>query len=420
LQIKLGFLIKIGFSAVTAFTKEKRGFMENKNNNYNYVIVGGGLAGASAVEGIRECNSDTSVLMIGYEPFFPYHRPPLTKGLWFGKKTLQDLFVKKDEYYTKHKIDVKHGTRVITIDPVSKSISVNTGMEYRFDKLLLATGGTPNRLGIPGGEFEGIIYYRYLDDYLSLDPLVKDFKTALIIGGGFIGTEIAEALSLKGLKITMLFPESYPCFRVFPESLGNSILGRYRDKGIVMLTNDKPAEITRKDGGYVTNTEKDNFLKSDIVIAGIGISPSTELATIAGLSVANGVLVNRFLQTSHPDIYAAGDNAYFPDKSLGISRRVEHWDNALNQGKHAGKNMAGAGEPYTYQPYFFSDLFELGYEAVGDIDSKLETRADWVSENEKGIVYYLQDGIIRGVLLCNVWGKVDDARAAINNNEPIL
>jgi NADPH-dependent 2,4-dienoyl-CoA reductase/sulfur reductase-like enzyme len=154
------------------------------------------------------------------------------------------------------------------------------------------------------------------------------------------------------------------------------------------------------------------------VVAGVGVTPNVSLAQSAGLSVDDGVIVNEFLQTSTPDIYAAGDIARFPEAGFG-PRRLEHWDNAVKQGKHAGRNMAGACEPFTYVPFFFSDLFEFGYEAVGDVDSRLTTFADWQEENKTGVVYYLDGDRLRGAMMCNVWGKVDAARALVQKAERV-
>jgi len=386
---------------------------------YNYIIIGGGLAGASAAEGIREVDTKGSVLLIGDEPCLPYHRPPLTKGLWSGKKKLEDIFVRKEDFYSAQNIDVRHGTRVVSMDPEASTITDSTGREYTFKKLLLATGGTPNRLRIPGGDLEGVIYYRFLDDYLNLNPLVKEGKSVLVIGGGFVGTEIAAALCQRNLNVTMVFPERYPCSRIFPEAMGLHILEEYRQRRVTVVTGDAPVEIEKANVSFRVKTTRGQTFETDLVIAGIGITPSVELAKAAGLAVGDGITVNSFLQTSHPDIYAAGDNAQFTEQCFMTSVRVEHWDNALNQGKCAGRNMAGAQEPYSYMSYFFSDLFDFGYEAVGSIDSRLETSGDWQKENEKGIVYYLKDGTIHGVLMCNVWGKVDAARISIQNNVPL-
>jgi NAD(P)H-nitrite reductase large subunit len=386
---------------------------------YSYVIVGGGLAGASAVEGIREIDKNGSVLMIGEEPSTPYHRPPLTKGLWTGKKSVQDIFVWKDDFLSRLNIEMMHSTKVVSVNPDAKTVTDSAGGTCGFEKLLLATGGIPKKLPVPGGGLPDVSYYRFLEDYLKVSEQVQEGKSAVIIGGGFIGTEIAAALTLKNLRITMLFPEDRPCFRVFPDYLGTHILKLYRERGITVLTNDMPVAIEKTNGACRVRTKNGLSLEADICIAGIGISPAIGLAQTAGLAVGDGITVNSFLQTSDPDIYAAGDNAAYPEKTLGKTMRFEHWDNALSQGKIAGKNMAGAQEPYAYMPYFFSDLFDFGYEAVGEIDSRLETRPEWKEENVKGIVYYLKEHKVRGVLLCNVWDKVEAARTAIRNNEPV-
>jgi NADPH-dependent 2,4-dienoyl-CoA reductase/sulfur reductase-like enzyme len=386
---------------------------------YSYIIVGGGLAGASAAEGIREIDKSGSVLLVGEEPSTPYHRPPLTKGLWTGKKKVQDIFVWKPDFLSGQNIEMKHSTKIVSVNSDAKTVTDASGISYGFGKLLLATGGAPKKLPVPGGDLPAISYYRFLGDYLKVSEQAKDGKSAIIIGGGFIGTEIAAALVQKKLSVTMIFPEDRPCFRVFPDYLGNHILAMYRERGITVLTHDAPVALEEAHGGILVRTKNGLALAADICIAGLGISPETELARGARLTTADGIEVNSFLQTSHPDIYAAGDNAAYPEKTLGKTMRLEHWDNALNQGKLAGRNMAGAQEQYTYMPYFFSDLFDFGYEAVGEIDSRLQTRAEWKEKNVKGIVYYLIDDRIRGVLLCNTWDKVDAARNSIKNNEPI-
>ncbi len=178
-----------------------------------------------------------------------------------------------------------------------------------------------------------------------------------------------------------------------------------------------PASLTRKGNTFITQTERGEQIESDLVVIGIGIVPAVELAEGAGLETGNGIVVNEYLQTSHADIYAAGDNALFPYQALGQQMRIEHWDNALNQGKWAGRNMAGAREPFTYMPYFYSDLFEFGYEAVGDVNTELDTFADWQKENDTGVIYYLKDGKVRGAMMCNVWGKLDAARDLIRKGE---
>ncbi len=380
---------------------------------FDYVIVGGGRAGAAAVEGIRELDSSCSILLVGAESHLPYDRPPLSKQLWTGKNEVSDLFVHDRAYFERAGVELASSERVIEIHPGKKTILTDRGRSEHYGRLLLATGGTPRRLQIPGAEAKGVYYYRTLDDYLELsrDP---EGQSILVVGGGFIGSEIAAALSMHGAHVTMLFPGRRMLERVFPEALARSIQEHYEERGIRILSGDAPISFAPRGGWLAVETRRDVHLACDAIVVGAGIEPEIELARSAGLTVENGIEVNELLQSSDPDIFAAGDNANFPYQALGKRMRVEHWDNAIAQGKAAGRNMAGAGEPYEYMPYFFSDLFDFGYEAVGDVSSSLETYADWQDENETGVIYYLEDGRVRGVMLCNVWGKLDEARALIH------
>jgi 3-phenylpropionate/trans-cinnamate dioxygenase ferredoxin reductase subunit len=382
-------------------------------DEYSYIIVGGGLAGASAVEGIREKDGEGPVLLIGNEKYLPYDRPPLSKKLWLGKKKMEEIFIHDGEFYENKKVTVALGTKAVKVEPAAKTLRTADGRQYRFGKLLLAAGGSPRMLSIPGGDIEGICYYRYLDDYLRMRKEAAEGSSAVVIGGGFIGSEMAAALVVNKVKVTMVFPEAYLCSRVFPESLGLAIQNSYLGRGVSILSGDRPVSFDKKGDGFVVVTERGNRIESDLLIVGIGIAPSVGLAQEAGLRTGEGIVVDEYLRTSDPDIYAAGDNAFFPYQALGRKMRVEHWDNALNQGKQAGRNMAGAEEPFTYMPYFFSDLFEFGYEAVGEVSAELETFMDWQKENDTGVVYYLKDARVRGVMMCNVWEKVEAARELI-------
>jgi 3-phenylpropionate/trans-cinnamate dioxygenase ferredoxin reductase subunit len=383
------------------------------DQSYEYIIVGGGLAGASAVEGIRERDKEGAILLIGAEKHLPYDRPPLTKKLWFGKKKVEDIFLHDQKFYDQNGVTLAQGVAVTALDPKQRKIATSMGREFRFQRLLLATGGVPRTLPIPGGDLDGICYFRTLDDYLKLRGESTEGKKAVVIGGGFIGSEIAAALAMNKIEVTMIFPESYLVNRVFPEYLGRALLDQFLSRGIKVLANEKPSAFTKQGGRFTTHTGSGKKVESDMVIVGIGIAPSLDLPRRAGLQTANGVIVDEYLQASLSGIYAAGDIAFFPYRALGKQTRVEHWDNALNQGKQAGLNMAGAHKSYDYMPYFFSDLFEFGYEAVGEVDAQLETFADWQKENDTGVIYYLKDGKVRGMMMCNVWDKVPVARELI-------
>lgn len=384
--------------------------------SFSYVIVGAGLAGASAVEGIREVDQRGSILLIGAEQDKPYDRPPLSKQLWAGAKSVDEIFLHDEQFYTKHGVELRLGLEVTRIDADGHTVHDSQGAAHRYKRLLLATGGTPKRLRIPGGDLDGIIYFRSLPDYRLLRANATVGKSALVIGGGFIGSEIAAALRTNGLSVTMSFPSRWLVSRVFPEALGRSLTDHYRARGIDVLTEDAPESIQRIGDGYLTRTRTGRKIRSDLIVVGIGIAPNIALAEAAGLATADGVVVNEFLQTSNPDIYAAGDIAFFPEANLG-PRRIEHWDNAASQGKHAGRNMAGAGKLFTEMPFFFSDLFEFGYEAVGDVNSRYATFADWQEENKTGVIYYLDGGRLRGAMMCNLFGKVDAARELIQSGK---
>ena len=240
----------------------------------------------------------------------------------------------------------------------------------------------------------------------------------LVIGGGFIGSEIAAALTMVGNQAVMVFLEEAISGLVFPSDLSHFLNEYYREKGIELVPNDSVEGITKDGNRYIVRTKNGRKFEVDGVVAGIGIRPDIKLAKEAGLAVDDGIIVNERLETSNPDIFAAGDAANFYHYALEERTRVEHEDNAVNMGKVAGRNMAGAAEVYDYTPMFYSDLFDLGYEAVGKLDNELETVEDWQEPFKKGTVYYLKNGRVRGVLLWNVWDKVDEARALMKEKGP--
>jgi len=387
--------------------------------SYAYIVVGGGLAGGSAVQEIRRRDKDGSVLLIGKERHLPYERPPLSKKLWTGQKQLQDVFLQDRPYYEANGIRLILADSVAIIDRAGKTVTTASGKEYGYGKLLLATGGIPKRLSIPGADLPDVVYYRYLDDYLKLRQQAGDGKRAVVIGGGFIGSEMACALSTAKAEVTMVFHGAYLCASLFPQELGEEITRQYQARGVRVLSGDAPAAIERDGPGYGVRTRGGQHVRADMVVVGVGIVPDVALAEAAGLRIGDGIEVDELLRTSDPHIYAAGDSALFSYLALGERRRVEHWDNAVTQGGWAGANMAGDALPYNYMPFFFSDLFQFGYEAVGDVDARLETFVDWRKENDTGVIYYLRDGKVRGAMMCNVWDKVPAACELIRRGERV-
>jgi len=380
-------------------------------HQFKYIIVGGGLAGASAVEGIRSRDDSGPIALFAREAHLPYDRPPLSKGLWSGKTTLENLQVFPESFYTSRNVHLFLGTEVTEVDARKNQIVDAEGHRYAFDRLLLATGGTPRRLSFG----EGVLrYFRTVDDYLLLRQEAGPGTSCVLIGGGFIGGELAAALTSAGVHVSMLFPDAFLLQKILPKDLALFVTEYYRSKGVVIHDGDVPKDAVRSGGAIRVTTRNGQTLTCDLALAAIGLNLHMEVAKKAGLTVDNGIVVNALLQTSRPNIYAAGDIAYFPSPSLGHSIRIEHWNNAQSQGRHAGENMAGAGKPFEYLPYFYSDLFDLGFEALGDLDPRLTTFADWREENREGVVYYLDSGLVKGILLWNVWGKVDEARNLID------
>lgn len=383
--------------------------------NYKYLIVGGGMTAGAAIGGIREVDRNGSIGLIGAEPHPPYDRPPLSKGLW-KDKPLESIWRQFDP----QGVTLHLGRQARTLELPNKRVTDDRGTIYAFDKLLIATGGTPRRLPFGGDD---IIYFRTVDDYERLRALTKHMQRFAIVGGGFIGSEIAAALTMNGKSVVMAFPEDGIGSRIFPADLARFLNDFYRQKGVEVLAGGLVAGWELRQGKPVlkihsNQSKSDREVAADVVVAGIGIRPNVELAQAAGLKVDNGIRVDRGLCTSHPDIYAAGDVASFHNPALDQFLRVEHEDNANTMGQLAGQAMAGRPVTYDHLPSFYSDLFELGFEAVGDVDSRLETVVDWKEPYHKGVVYYLRGGRVRGVLLWNVWEQVDAARKLIAEAGP--
>lgn len=380
--------------------------------NYQYVIVGGGHAGAAAIAGIRAHDPTGSILLISRENHPPYRRPPLSKGLWTGKSNRDELPIHPEAFYREHKVDLVLRREVVELDPDHRRLWDDHDTTYDYGKLLLATGAKPRRLDIEGADLEGVHYYRSLEDYLFLDGYQERFQHALLLGSGFIGMEMAAALISVGKEVTLLYPGEYPLQRVLPRDLGLFVADYYRDKGVETVSGEAVVRIEKR-SDLLAFTTQGNEVVTQIILAGIGAEPVDELAESAGLEVGNGIEVDEYARTSDPNIYAAGDVAEFPYLVLEKRMRIEHENHAVEHGMAAGANMAGANRPYTVMPYFYSDLFDLGWEAVGDVDASLDTHAVWKEEHREGMVFYLSDDVIRGVLLWNVWDHVEWARNQI-------
>lgn len=381
--------------------------------DYTYLIIGGGMTADAAVAGIRAVDPHGTIGVISSEADPPYTRPLLSKGLWKGSPI--------DEVW--RGTQQKHATLYLSrsarsIDRAAKQVTDDQGMQYGYQVLLLATGGTPRRLAFGGDQ---VIYFRTLDDFRRLHE--SPARHIAVIGGGFIGWEIAAALAMNERRVTMIFPQEAIGARIYPPDLAAFLNDYYREHGVTVVPDDEVSSIDPGETTLELRTKNGQTITVDQVVAGLGIEPNVGLAQAAELATDNGIVVDEYLRTSDPAIFAAGDVAAFFSADLGRRVRVEHEDNALTMGELAGRNLAhsiagDAYEAYTHLPFFYSDLFDLGYEAIGELDPRLEIVADWNEPYRQGVIYYLREGRVRGVLLWNVWGKVDEARALLAEPGP--
>jgi 3-phenylpropionate/trans-cinnamate dioxygenase ferredoxin reductase subunit len=375
--------------------------------DFRYLFVGGGMTADAACRGIRAHDADGPIGLFAAEPHPPYARPPLSKALWTGKDE-SSVWRGTSELG----VEVRPGRRIVSLDLAARTASDDSGGTHSYERLLLATGGTPRRLPTGGDD---VVYFRTLDDFRRLRALAGDGVRVAVIGGGFIGSEIAAALATNGCAVTIVFPEPGIGARLFPHGLSSFVNEYYAAKGVDVVPGELVEDIARNGSALRLTTAGGRTIEADAVVAGLGIVPDTELAEQTGLRVEDGIIVDEYGRVDgHDGVFAAGDVARFPVPALGGTRRVEHEDHANTHGHRVGSNMAGGNEPYDHLPFFYSDLFELGYEAVGDVDSRLDSVAEWADPNRKGVVGYVDgEGKARGFLLWDVWGKVDDARALI-------
>jgi len=365
------------------------------------------MTGDAAAKAARRHDPEGRVMLVGAEPYPPYQRPPLSKALWHGTAEETIWFEPMDG------VELRTGTRIVAVDLERRRAVDDAGEEYEWERLLLATGARPREL--EGAD--GVVYFRTIDDFHLVRERAVPGARAVVIGGGFIGSELAAALTGSGARVTMVVPEPGIGARLFPADLSAFVTGYYREQGVEVLAGETVAAV--RDG--VVQTGSGRSLPADLVVAGLGVEPRTELAEAAGLSVDGGIVVDELGRAvGRDDVFAAGDVASFPITALGRRFRIEHEDHANTHGRVVGENMAGAGGAYDHLPFFYSDLFDLGYEAVGEVDSRLDTVATWEEPNHSGVIAYVDaERRPRGYLLWNVWDALEPARAAIRAGVPV-
>ncbi len=376
---------------------------------YTYVIIGGGLAGQRAAQGIRKVDTEGTVALVTQEPHMPYERPPLSKGYLTGEEGLDAVYLKDDAWYDEHAITVMTGARATELDAEAHTVTLDDGRELGYEKLLLATGGHAWRLPLPGADLENVFTLRTIEDADAIREAAAGAGQALVLGGSFIGSEVAASLTQSGVDVTMVFPESRLLERIVPEDLSAFLREKFERQGVRILDGTKPERL--EGDGTVERAMLDSgqTLEVDLVVMGVGIRLNTALAESAGLELTERkeVIVDEHLRTSDPDIYAAGDIAAWPDPTFERRLRVEHWDVARRQGRRAGGNMAGEENPYTALPYFFSDMFDFSFEVWGDLTAWEQTMMRGELDSSHFHLFYFDQGRMVGALTV---GRLGDDR----------
>jgi NADPH-dependent 2,4-dienoyl-CoA reductase/sulfur reductase-like enzyme len=335
---------------------------------YKYVIMGGGVvAGYAARQFVERGIKAGELGIISADNQLPYDRPPLSKDFLAGETEMEDILINDAEFYRTHFIGVRLDDPVESVELDDKHLRTRSGSVYGFEKLLIATGSRVRHLDVPGAELEGLYTLRWLDDARRIRAGAEVAQKTVVIGGGFIGMEVASQLAQKAINTTMVFPEDRLMAGFFTPEMSAFFQRYFEDRGIEFVTR---AEIECFSGdetvsGVVLRSGQE--LAADLIVAGIGVDPQVEVLGGSGLTLDDGVVVDEYLETNVTDVYAAGDVARYYDPVFEKRRHVEHWDNAVQQGKHAADVMTGRREPFETIPYFFSDVFDLSWEFWGDV-----------------------------------------------------
>jgi NADPH-dependent 2,4-dienoyl-CoA reductase/sulfur reductase-like enzyme len=357
-----------------------------------YLLIGGGLAAGQAVKGVREEDADGGIILINKEPYLPYNRPPLSKKLVRGEKTKDEIFVESEAFYDEQGVDRVLETTVELLNLENKTATLSNGEVITFEKALLATGGTPIKLDIPGSDLPEVYTLRTIDNSLTIREAAETHKRAVIIGAGFIGMELAASLTELGVDVTVIemMPQLWPRFT--DEALAGFFQDYFTERGITFYLDETVEEILGAEHVEGVKIASGEEITADFVCIAVGIRPNVALAEAAGLDIDDGIIVNEYLQASHPDVYAVGDIANYPDPYFDKRRRVEHWGQAEYTGALAGRNMAGAEQPYELLTYVWSELFDLHLEFGGDETEADEMLQRGAFEDGSFARFFLKDG----------------------------
>jgi 3-phenylpropionate/trans-cinnamate dioxygenase ferredoxin reductase subunit len=385
-----------------------------------FVIIGGGVAAAKAAEGVRAAGGEGKAVVLTAEPELPYERPPLSKDFLRGEAGREKTRTHDEAWYRDHDVEVLLATRASTLDPATRTVTTEVGEQLHYGRgLVLATGAQPVRLDLPGGSLDGVYYLRTVDDAERLRAAISRAESMVIIGGGFIGAEVAASATQMDTRVTVLELADTLWTRAVGPEMGGFFEAFLRDRGVHVRTRTRAERLEGGEQVEAVVLPDGSRLHADVVVIGVGVRPDTELAERAGLPVDNGILVDQHLRAVE-GVWAAGDVAN-ADHPLFGRIRIEHWAEALNQGLLAGRNLAGAGERYDRVPYFYSDQFDLSLSYLGHVREwdELVVRGSREVKEPRFVAWYLNDGTPRAALIVNDWDAEDPVREVIRRNRPV-
>jgi 3-phenylpropionate/trans-cinnamate dioxygenase ferredoxin reductase component len=366
-------------------------------------IVGAGLAGARAAEALRKDGYDGAITLLGAEADRPYLRPPLSKEYLRGESDREKLYVHPAAFYEDHRIDLRPSTKVREIAPASREVVVEDGGRLPFDRLLIATGARPRTLPVPGVDLAGVMTLRTVGDADAIRGAASEAERVIVIGAGWIGSEVAASLRMLDRKVVLIAPEVVPLARVLGPEVGEVYRDLHLERGVEWRPGSSVRRIIGTDRVQAVETSAGERIPADLVVVGVGVQPQTELAVSAGLTVGDGIEVSDTLMTSAPGIYAAGDvaSAWHPFYERPL--RIEHWANAKFQGTAAGRSILGDTTPYDRIPYFYSDQYDLGMEYTGwaSPSDRLVVRGSLA--DRQFVAFWLAEGRVVAGMNANVW-----------------
>ena len=383
-----------------------------------FVIVGASLAGAKAAEALREEGFDGQVLLVGAEAERPYERPPLSKDYLRGEADAKP-YVHDENFYDQHNIDLRLGRSAVSLDTGRGEIALDDGERVRYDRLLIATGAEPRRLPIPGADLDNVLYLRTVEDSDALRQRLDQGGSAVVVGAGWIGCEVAASARQRGVDVTVVDPLEFPLERVLGPEVGAIYRDVHTDQGVRMLMGTGVESFEGSGAVERVRLSDGKTIDCDFVVVGVGVTPRVELGAQAGLTVDNGIRANQFLETSASGVFAAGDVVNADHPFFGEPVRVEHWGNALEQGPAAARNMLGRNEPYARLPYFFSDQYDVGMEYAGF--ARTWDRVEFLGKPESRafIAFWVQQGRVVAGMNVNIWDVNERIQELIRDRAPI-